>query len=535
MRHFKMLRALDVNDRVHLAEDESGRKVVLKKLSAENADIYARIAELPQHSGLEQVYECFEQDGGTVAVCSYIEGSTLQELLQSGRTFPLSDTVRMISDLCRAVEHLHKNGIIHRDINPNNIIINEQNDIVLIDYGIARQYTGKRDQDTTVFGTEGFSAPEQYGFRETRRTADVYSIGMVLRQLLNSAADGSVTREVHLRRVAARCTAFDPDKRYGSAEAVRRALRQSGCIIAAVASVLLLAAAIVALALCKPAGSAEVNTSAATTSAVKATTSSVTTTTTALPSATTTAVKTTEATTASSTTTAATTTTTTTTATTATTAETTVTTATSAATAASATTQTTTATTAETTAVTTAKATTTTATTAATTTTTAAATVTATAPPQELHTSDMDNPDIITITTTLNEHGNHEDSFDYRFFDDPTVHGEWVGYRVIDIDVPLYELPAEQLTQSEREDTLYERLSLRDGGAADIFFANGRSVEIDCYWTNGYMIMEQTEGTVAQRMFTAVIDDVEFLFMEFKSGDYSRRGEVYCWFVYTRA
>ena len=64
---------------------------MLKTLSPDSVSMYQRIVELPPHSHSERVFECFEQDDNTVAVCEYIEGKTLHELLESGRTFPLKD------------------------------------------------------------------------------------------------------------------------------------------------------------------------------------------------------------------------------------------------------------------------------------------------------------------------------------------------------------------------------------------------------------------------------------------------------------
>lgn len=528
--NYKILRALNTKGTVHLAADKDGNKVVLKTLAPDSVSIYKRIAELPSHSHSERVFECIEQDGNTVAVCEYVDGKTLHELLDGGRTFPLKETKRLVSELCEAVEQLHQNGIIHRDINPNNIMLDDRLNVKLIDYGIARLYSGKKDNDTTVFGTEGYSAPEQYGFKETRFTADVYSIGMVLKMLLNSCADGSAAEEVRLRRIAAKCTAFDPDGRYKSAAAVRSAVKRSGRILpVTVGCVVLVLAAVFAmgaLMMSRDTDSGSNNNGTAQTTSVSSTTTTVTTAATVSAAATTTAPVTMPA------TTTATTTTVTTTAAPATTAATTTTTAASTTPVAS---------TAATTAAT--KATSTAATTTAMTTQTTTASTTAAPvfqPPEylELFTlkgSDLDNPNKMEVTPTQDENGYYSDSFEYEFFDDPAVHGEWEFCNTWSFIGAKTVATAEGIINHESwEPPIIDAITVSADGAAEIYYCDGSGEAYQTKWTNGYIIDENGYGTFAQRLFVSVIDDVEFLFMEFKSGDYVFRNEVSCYYIFIR-
>lgn len=514
--NYKILRALNTKGTVHLAVDKDGNKFVLKTLSPDSISMYQRIAELPPHSHSERVFECIEQDGNTVAVCEYIEGKTLHELLESGRTFPLKDIKKLICDLCSAVEHLHKNSIIHRDINPNNIMLDDNLNLKLIDHSIARLYSGKKDNDTTIFGTEGYSAPEQYGFKETRFTADVYSIGMVLKMLLNSCADGSAAQEVYLRKIAAKCTSFDPDGRYKSAAAVRNAVKRSGwalpaligCAALAFAAVFSLGVLMVAR---DDAESAVVSGSAQTTSVTSTTTAAT------VSAVTTTAVPVTSAATTAS----------------ATEADTSSTTISSAATTTNSTTTTVT-TTKVTTTKTTAKSTTTTKT---------------TSEPLEMPTfefpeylelftlkgSDLDNPNKIEVTAVQDENGNFADSFEYEFFDDPAVHGEWVCYNTWSLTGAKIPATAEGILNHEfwGEPTT-NALRIYDDGSAEIILRDSSDQPAFAKWTNGYLVTYTGDGILAKRMFVSVIDDVEFLFLEIKSGDYIFRGDVNSYYIFVR-
>ncbi|MGN1120052.1 MAG: serine/threonine protein kinase, partial [Oscillospiraceae bacterium] len=217
---------------VTLAEkNENGGRFVLKEITEESLPIYRRISELTPHENLMQVHEIIRQDGKITAVCEFAEGKPLDELLESGRAFPISEIRHITLQLCRAAEQLHHNGIIHRDITPKNIILDENLNLTLIDYGISRLFTGNREQDTTLYGTEGFAPPEQYGFRETRFTADIYAIGVVMKLLLNICPNCPPTQEVLLRKIAAKCTQFVPEERFKSAAAVRRAVSRSQRIL----------------------------------------------------------------------------------------------------------------------------------------------------------------------------------------------------------------------------------------------------------------------------------------------------------------
>lgn len=510
---YKILRALNTKGTVYLAADEDGNKFVLKTLSPDSISMYRRIAELPPHSHSERVFGCFEQDGDTIAVCEYIEGKTLHELLESGRTFPLKDIRKLICDLCEAVEHLHKNNIIHRDINPNNIMLDDNLNLKLIDHSIARLYSGKKDNDTTIFGTEGYSAPEQYGFKETRFTADVYSIGMVLKMLLNSCAEGSAAQEVYLRKAAAKCTSFDPDGRYRSAHAVRNAVKRSGYVLPAVIGcAALVFAAVLSLGMLMVARdnaeSGIVSGSAQNTSVTSSTTTATTAAT--VSAATTTAVPVTSN-------------------------------ATSASTGAS--TATTTISTTTTTVATT-KATTTTTKSTTTAATTKATSATTEKPKFELPVflelftlkgSDLNNPNKIEVNCVQDENGHFADSFEYEFFDDPAVHGEWVycnTWSLIGAKIPA---SAEGILNHEFwGEPGTNALRIYDDGSAEMFLRDSSDQPAFAKWTNGYLVTYTGDGILAERMFVSVIDDVEFLFLEVKSGDYVFRGDINSYYIFVR-
>lgn len=527
---YRILRALNMKGTVTLAESRSdGGKYVLKELPAESATVYRRISELSPHANLMRVYEIIQQDGRAAAVCGYAQGQPLSELFESGRVFSPDEVRGIITQLCWAAERIHGCGIIHRDISPKNIILDENLHLTLIDYDISRFYSGKRGQDTTLFGTEGFAPPEQYGFCETAFTADVYAVGMVMKLLLNACPVCPPAQEVLLRRIAAKCTRFVPDRRYGSARALRRAVSRSrwavpagiaaACTVFAAgiaATVLLLQSAGVTLLPTDPRrnfSAAEAGTEAALppANAHGEATAPITETTTRTTSAAASVPQTTAA--------------------------------PEAPVMLEATAQLPQTTSAQThakpqtaepqsssPAPTTAP-------------TTAPKTTAAEVPeiPQELllqklHTSDMNNPDKITVTTKLNERGFYEDFFDYVFYDDPAVHGEWSFCTLLPVEALNSALTADYIkSYNYPGETCPYTLTLGDNGEISAAGSDGAPMLWLTCWTNGYLIYESGDGAFAQRLFEVSADGEEFLFYAHKSGDFMRENKVYVYAVFTRA
>ena len=180
-----------------------------------------------RHPGLPAFFESFSENGAAVPVRAYAEGEPLDRYAADRR---LSDReiLRIGSELCRILRYLHGRTppVIHRDIKPQNVIIGPDGQVVLIDFGCAREYRQGAGTDTEFFGTRAYAPPEQYGFSQTDARTDLYALGVLLRFLLTGTAQPDRDRALPppLRRLIARCTAFSPKERYRSAAQVQRAL-----------------------------------------------------------------------------------------------------------------------------------------------------------------------------------------------------------------------------------------------------------------------------------------------------------------------
>ena len=177
--------------------------------------------------GIPDVIDFFSEGGVSYLIREYVAGQTLLDYMQKRGALPTDEVVGIVLAVCRIVKRLHGQSppVIHRDIKAENIIRTNGGGIVLIDFGIARRYDPDIRQDTHVLGTPLYSPPEQYGYRQTDTRSDIYSIGVLMHELLtgeselrSGSADGAVAGIID------RCTRFDPDDRYRDAEALEQAL-----------------------------------------------------------------------------------------------------------------------------------------------------------------------------------------------------------------------------------------------------------------------------------------------------------------------
>ncbi len=158
-----------------------------------------------------------------VVVADYVPGCDLRALVEESGPLGLARAQRMARCVCMALSALHEAAnppIVHRDVNPGNIIANGEV-AVLVDLGVARVHRNDAVRDTRLLGTAGYTAPEQYGFRQTDARADIYSLGMVVRFMLTGREPGHALRAgempASIVAVVEKATSFDPSARYQSA------------------------------------------------------------------------------------------------------------------------------------------------------------------------------------------------------------------------------------------------------------------------------------------------------------------------------
>jgi len=137
------------------------------------------------HPNIVSIFDVGENDGLNYIVMEYIKGKTLKDYIKEKGKIKYDEALRIILQISQALDHAHKNGVVHRDIKPHNILITEDNIIKVTDFGIARASTFNTVTNTgKVMGSVHYLSPEQArGLYSDHRT-DIYSLGVVFYEML---------------------------------------------------------------------------------------------------------------------------------------------------------------------------------------------------------------------------------------------------------------------------------------------------------------------------------------------------------------
>lgn len=140
----------------------------------------ARTLKKLDHPNIVKIEDVFEENNTAYIVMPFIRGKTLQRVVEEKGRLDYSTAINYIGQLTDAVDYIHKRNILHRDIKPENIIITPANNVVLIDFGAAREFENDKTQMNTVILSQGYAPPEQYSTVSRKGSySDIYSIGAV--------------------------------------------------------------------------------------------------------------------------------------------------------------------------------------------------------------------------------------------------------------------------------------------------------------------------------------------------------------------
>ena len=141
-----------------------------------------------QHPNIVPVLDVFEADGATCIVMQLIEGTSLDNLLESNTHHRVEthDAIPIVQDILKALNYAHQQGIVHRDVKPSNVLLDQNNQAMLIDFGIALAMGEERRTRTgQIIGTPAYMSPEQITKpKSLDHRSDVYSVGCVFYEML---------------------------------------------------------------------------------------------------------------------------------------------------------------------------------------------------------------------------------------------------------------------------------------------------------------------------------------------------------------
>lgn len=191
------------------------------------------------HPNLPSIVDVIDTEDTFLIVMDYIEGVPLSVQLDEKGAQSQDAVIFWALQLCDVLSYLHtrENPIIYRDMKPGNVMLKPNGEVVLIDFGIAREYKIQNVSDTTCLGTQGYAAPEQFGGQgQTDARTDIYCLGATLYHLLTGHNPSEPPYEMYpirywnenlssgLEEIILKCTQRNPKDRYQNCDELRYAL-----------------------------------------------------------------------------------------------------------------------------------------------------------------------------------------------------------------------------------------------------------------------------------------------------------------------
>jgi serine/threonine-protein kinase len=210
----------------------------------------AESAGLLTHPNIVTIYDAGEEHDLAYIAMEFLKGHDLEEVVKQGKQLPLKDVLHMVAQVADALSYAHGKGIVHRDVKPANIMQLDGTDSVKVtDFGIARITSSSKTKTGVVLGTPSYMSPEQVAGKKVDGRSDIFSLGVVLFELLTgqkpfrgddmTSLMYHIAREAHpsprsinpripsvLEKIIDKALEKDVDKRYQDADHLSRHLKQ---------------------------------------------------------------------------------------------------------------------------------------------------------------------------------------------------------------------------------------------------------------------------------------------------------------------
>lgn len=207
----------------HLAGRDRATAAELVDLFEREASVTARLA----HPNIVALHHLDAHDGTPYAVLELLRGETLAERLDRRRTVPVLEAIAILDGVLRALGHAHDRGVVHRDLSPRNVFLTVDDQVKLLDFGVAIEHG---DAQVPAAGTPGYMAPEHAARPDPR--GDLWAAGVLFLECVTGERTRPqdpprsvpATLPGHVRAALLRVLDPDPDRRIASAHALRAAL-----------------------------------------------------------------------------------------------------------------------------------------------------------------------------------------------------------------------------------------------------------------------------------------------------------------------
>lgn len=205
---------------LRLRNKKNGKTLVLRSLPDSSA-AYDKLQNI-RCTNLPEIYDVIKLDDGQIVLEEYIDGITAAQVMETGK-YRYSGAREVMLGVCDALMVLHNQGIIHRDVKPENVMIENSGRVVLIDFNASR-VESDATRDTVIMGTIGYASPEQLGLSQTDARTDIYAAGVLYNVMLTGQHPSVTIASRKAGRIVRKCTAVNPNERYQTAAELWSAL-----------------------------------------------------------------------------------------------------------------------------------------------------------------------------------------------------------------------------------------------------------------------------------------------------------------------
>lgn len=228
LSYYQQVADINAEHSVFLVQDVRTKEFYVKKLlRVYNADIYHYLQTHPV-ANTPKILLAEEDQGILTVIEEYIPGETLETKLAQAGVLSEEDALSIAIQLCKILAEFHHctPAIVNRDVKPSNIKISPDGVVKLVDMNAAKWSNAQSAKDTVLLGTQGYAAPEQYGFASSSIQTDIYAVGVLINVMLTGQLPNQRMADGKPGQLVRKCVELSPAGRYESMDALLLALQQ---------------------------------------------------------------------------------------------------------------------------------------------------------------------------------------------------------------------------------------------------------------------------------------------------------------------
>jgi len=248
----RVFKAMDINTKQTVALKVLNPEIVKNTENKKRLLSEGQLLNSFSHPHIVHVLEVADTSTGGFIAMEFLAGGTLKQTLERLHPLPLAEIKRVLLQVCNGLSEVHRHGIVHRDLKTGNIMFDFSGTIRIMDFGLSKSpLVTTMTSLGTVLGTLGYVAPEQITNQSVDQRTDIFSLGVIITELLTNTLPFKGENEIALIHsifnivppppstlrpdvtsawdsIVARCLAKNPHERYSSAEEVRKAIEETG-------------------------------------------------------------------------------------------------------------------------------------------------------------------------------------------------------------------------------------------------------------------------------------------------------------------